>query len=85
MLTQYYYKFGISVESLRPPVVSMGDFGDNSVLRKYDTNNKEHHPFVRQKLSLKFYIGRIIRLIKEYGILAFLWNIILMPFRKPVR
>ena len=82
---QYYYKFGIKVESLRPPVVSMGDVGDCSILRKYDTKNKEHHTFVRQKLSLKFYIGRIVRLIKEYGILVFLWNIILMSFRKPVR
>lgn len=82
---QYYYKFGICVESLRPPVVSMGEIGDSSILRKYDTNNREHHPFVRQKLSLKFYIGRITRLMNEYGILVFVWNIILMSFRKPVR
>ena len=82
---QYYYKFGICVESLRPPVVSMGEIGDSSILRKYDTNNREHHPFVRQKLSLKFYIGRITRLMNEYGILVFVWNILLMPFRKPVR
>ena len=82
---QYYYKFGIKVESLRPPVISMGDVGDCSILRKYDTKNKEHHPFVRQKLSLKFYIERIIRLINEYGVFVFVKNILLMPFRKPVR
>lgn len=82
---QYYYKIGIHLDSLRPPIVSTSDIGEDSILRKYDTSNCEHYPFVRQWLSLNFYIKRIYRLVRKYGFFAFLRNILLMPFRKPVR
>lgn len=81
---QYYYKIGIHIDSLRPPIVSTSEIGEDSILRKYDTSNCEHYPFVRQWLSLNFYIKRIYRLVREYGFFAFLRNILLMLFRKPV-
>ena len=82
---QYYYKIGVHIDSLRPPIVSTSEIGEDSVLRKYDTANSEHHPLVRQKLSFRFYTRRIYNLIKEYGFCSFFKDILLMPFRKPVR
>lgn len=82
---QYYYRIGVHIDSLRPPIASTSEIGEDSVLRKYDTANSEHHPFVRQKLSINFYIRRIVWIIREYGIFVFLKDIILMPFRKPMR
>ena len=82
---QYYYKIGVRIDSLRPPIVSTSEIGEDSVLRKYDTANSEHHPLVRQKLSFRFYTRRIYNLIKEYGFCSFFKDILLMPFRKPVR
>ena len=82
---QYYYKIGVHIYSLRPPIVSTSEIGEDSILRKYDTSNREHYPFIRQKLSIDFYIRRIYRLIKEYGFFAFLRDILIMPFRKPIR
>jgi len=81
---QYYYKLGIHIENLRPPIVSVGDFAEQSDLRKHDTCEKRHYPLVRQKLSVTFYICRIMRLMRQYGIFSFIKNICLMIFRKPV-
>ena len=82
---QYYYKIGVRIDSLRPPIASNSEIGEDSILRKYDTSNSEHYPCVRQYLSFNFYIKRIYRLVKEYGVFIFLRNILLMTFRKPVR
>ncbi len=75
---QYFYKIGIRVDSLRPPVVSTSTFSDDSILNRFHIKAKSHYPFVRQTLSFKFYIGRIVRLIREYGLKATLSNLFKM-------
>ncbi len=75
---QYYYKIGVRVESLRPPIISESEIGNNSIINRFNTRNKSHYPFVRQILSVKFYTGRLIRLIREYGFFSTIKNLINM-------
>ena len=81
---QYYYKYGVRVDSLRPPIISNCEFGENSVLRLFDSGEKENAPFIRQRLSIKFYFGRMKRLIKEYGFFYCLLRLLKMPFQKKI-
>ncbi len=82
---QYYYKIGVRVDSLRPPLITLSNLNNNSILERFNTRNKSRFPLWRQILSVKFYTNRLIRLVKEYGFFTTIKNLIAMIFAEKVR
>ena len=71
-----YYRFGIDVKTLIPPVIFARPNNDSDIecasMRKKQRN---FYPFARQVFSLRHYLGRLVQLAKRDGTGVFLRRI----------
>jgi len=82
---QYVDKIGVEVLSLIPSGFHER-IEEASVLAMYNKKKaKSHHPFVRQKLSFKFYFHRILYFIKKYGFLTVFKELSKLLSRQPTK
>lgn len=70
-----YYKYGIDVLTIIPPVVFLWDIDTDRALDA-KTKTKNYYPFSRQAFQLKSYIGKLFYLIKRDGFNNFLKRLI---------
>ena len=70
-----YYKYGIDVLTIIPPVVFLWEIDTDRALDA-KTKTKNYYPFSRQAFQLKSYIGKLFYLIKRDGFNNFLKRLI---------
>ena len=65
-----YYKYGIDVLTIIPPVVFLWDIATDRALDA-KTKTKNYYPFSRQAFQLKSYTGKLLQLLRRDGLKTF--------------